>query len=93
MSTIGIVVNGLLKPDGTLELDALPRLPPGRVRVTLQPLVEGRIGGERLPDAPWLDDAIPAPFDLPRLGAAEKTPLSDRQWDQHLRRNGWNLAE
>ena len=30
-----IVVEGTLKPDGTLELDQKPCLPPGRVRVIL----------------------------------------------------------
>jgi hypothetical protein len=32
-----IHVNGTLKPDGTLELDAAPALAPGRVEVTLRP--------------------------------------------------------
>ncbi len=31
-----VVVEGTLKPDGTLELDARPNLPPGRVTVILQ---------------------------------------------------------
>jgi hypothetical protein len=35
MSPAQIVVQGTLKPDGTLELDERPNLPPGRVRVTL----------------------------------------------------------
>src|SRR5437764_14088349 len=30
------VVEGTLKPDGTLELDGKVNLPPGRVRVTVQ---------------------------------------------------------
>ncbi len=33
-----VTVQGTLKPDGTLELDTRPELPPGRVRVVLQPL-------------------------------------------------------
>jgi hypothetical protein len=32
-----IVLHGTLKPDGTLELDAKPNLPPGRVQVSIQP--------------------------------------------------------
>lgn len=36
MSTAEVVVQGTLKPDGTLELDAKPDLPPGRVTVILQ---------------------------------------------------------
>jgi hypothetical protein len=33
-----VVIGGLLKEDGTLELDAKPALPPGRMHVTLQPV-------------------------------------------------------
>jgi hypothetical protein len=35
-----IVVQGTLKPDGTLELDQKVDLPAGRVQVTVQPLPE-----------------------------------------------------
>jgi hypothetical protein len=35
-----VVVEGTLKPDGTLELDERPKLPPGRVQVIVQPLPE-----------------------------------------------------
>jgi hypothetical protein len=35
MSTLRAVVKGTLKPDGTLELDEKPNLPPGRVEVVL----------------------------------------------------------
>ena len=35
MSPTEVVLGGTIKPDGTLELDAKPNLPPGRVRVTL----------------------------------------------------------
>lgn len=31
------VIQGTLKPDGTLELDEKPNLPPGRVTIVLQP--------------------------------------------------------
>jgi hypothetical protein len=63
MITNPISIDGTLQPDGMLVLDETPALPPGRVRVILQALVE------RLPDAPCADDGIPAPFDLPREGA------------------------
>ena len=33
-----VVIEGTLKPDGTLELDQKPNLAPGRVRVTVLPL-------------------------------------------------------
>ncbi len=36
MSLHEIVVEGTLKPDGTLELDQKPNLPPGRVQVVLR---------------------------------------------------------
>lgn len=36
MSLHEIVVEGTLKPDGTLELDQKPNLPPGRVQIVLR---------------------------------------------------------
>jgi hypothetical protein len=39
MTLDDIVIEGTLKPDGTLELDHKPNLPPGRVTVTLRPTV------------------------------------------------------
>ena len=38
MSLTETVIEGTLKPDGTLELDQKPNLPPGRVTVRMQPL-------------------------------------------------------
>jgi hypothetical protein len=38
MSLNEAVIEGTLKPDGTLELDEKPTLPPGRVQVIVQPL-------------------------------------------------------
>ena len=35
-----VVLEGTLKPDGTLELDRKPGLAPGRVKVILQPVSE-----------------------------------------------------
>jgi hypothetical protein len=61
---VPIIVSGTLNPDGSLELDNVPPLPPGRVRVTLESLSPVR-GAERLPDPPWTTDEIAAPFDLP----------------------------
>ncbi len=40
MSLSEVVVEGTLKPDGTLELDQKPNLPPGRVQVIVQALPE-----------------------------------------------------
>lgn len=39
MSLGEVVVEGTLKNDGTLELDQKPSLAPGRVQVTVKPLV------------------------------------------------------
>lgn len=40
MSPTQVVVEGTLKPDGTLEMDQKPKLPPGRVRVVLERMPE-----------------------------------------------------
>jgi hypothetical protein len=40
MSTPEIVVHGSVRPDGALELDEKLPLPPGRVKITVQPVVE-----------------------------------------------------
>jgi hypothetical protein len=72
-----IVLEGVLKADGTLELDHRPELPPGRVRVKLETLtvVHGDAGPR--PDPPWLDESIPAPFDLPLPGPSETVELRE----------------
>ncbi len=38
MTPSQVVVEGTLKPDGTLELDGKPGMPPGRVRIILESL-------------------------------------------------------
>jgi hypothetical protein len=83
MSIASIVLDGLLKPDGTLVFDAPPPLPPGRVRITLQQLENSRAGKERLPDPAQIDESISAPYDLPRprgvghrASLAEAVPMS-----------------
>ena len=60
-----IVLEGVLKPDGTLELWSRPALPPGRVRVTLEAAPVAGCTSEVLPDPPWPEDSVSAPFDLP----------------------------
>jgi hypothetical protein len=40
MSATHVVVDGTLKPDGSLELDSKLDLPPGRVQLIVQPLPE-----------------------------------------------------
>jgi hypothetical protein len=44
MSVAEVVVDGTLNPDGTLELDRKPNLPPGRVTVRVQPKVVLPVG-------------------------------------------------
>ncbi|MBX9625642.1 MAG: hypothetical protein K2X82_17700 [Gemmataceae bacterium] len=63
MLEAGIETTGTLHPDGAVTLDEPPPLAPGRVRVALSPLP-----AVRLPDPPYPDESIPAPFDLPREG-------------------------
>jgi hypothetical protein len=40
MSTTHVIVEGTLKPDGSLQLDGKLNLPPGRVQLIVQPLPE-----------------------------------------------------
>jgi hypothetical protein len=68
MANASIVLNAVLRPDGTLALDSQPPLPPGPVRVTLESLSELEAKAVRLPDPPWLDESVSAPFDLPHFG-------------------------
>lgn len=77
-----ITLTGILKPDGTLELEKPPELPPGPVRVTLQVISKEESRSERLPDLPILDVNIPAPFDLPRPGKPER--VEPRQAKERL---------
>jgi hypothetical protein len=67
-----LVLDGNLTSDGTIRLDRPPDVPAGRVRITLQPLPASVPEAVRLPDGPWLDDAISAPCDLPFSGRAER---------------------
>ena len=64
-----VVLEGDLRPDGTIALDRFPPLPPGRVRVTVQ-VIEPPPPVAILPDLPWLDDCISVPFDLPHFSEA-----------------------
>ena len=79
-----IVLEGVLKSDGTLELWRLPPFPPGPVRVTLEALPETGIEMAHLPDGiceppmldPWVE--LPLPENrtrvYPKLGVM---PLPD----------------
>jgi hypothetical protein len=74
MSLEAIIVQGTLKPDGTLELDTKPALPPGRVHVTLWPVPAGSTRKR-------LRKVEPRPIDLTLqpgpAGSAPKGGLAD----------------
>jgi hypothetical protein len=66
-----ITIAGMIRPDGSLELEQQPNLPPGPVQVTLRSIpVATRM--PRRPDEPWPDESVPAPFDLPRPAPARR---------------------
>jgi hypothetical protein len=44
MSLSEVVIEGTLKPDGTLVLDQKPNLPPGRVQVMVRPMTSESAG-------------------------------------------------
>jgi hypothetical protein len=71
-ATPAFVLDGNLRADGTIVLDASPPLPPGRVRVAVQELEVESCATVRLPDPPWLDDSISPPCDLPHLGEVRR---------------------
>jgi len=64
-TTYPIVVRGILQPDGTVNLEESPNLPPGPVQVTLQQIPRQI---HRLPDPPLEDPSALPPLDLPRMG-------------------------
>ena len=74
-----LVLDGNLTSDGTIQLDRLPGVRPGRVRITLRPLFASEAGDESLPDGPWQDDAVSAPIDLPLFGSFHRVTLRQAQ--------------
>ncbi len=71
-SELVLVFDGNLNSDGTIQLDRPPGILPGRVQVALRPLAPSASGQARVPDGPWPDEAISAPFDLPLPGVPER---------------------
>lgn len=71
--TSPLIVEGFVTDDGQLQVPSPLPLPPGPVRITLQWIKPG----ERLPDPPWLDGCISAPFDLPHSGKIERLRLKE----------------
>jgi len=81
---MSITIEGMLKSDGTIELRRRPGLPPGPVWVTLEAVSQEHILAEALPDQPWEDEALPAPFDLPLSGLPQPVnPQVVEEWLPH----------
>jgi hypothetical protein len=88
MSLDGVIVQGTVKPDGTLELDERVNLAPGRVQVTMVPVPE-------LPkDDPFWQRMEAIWADQKRRGhvarsvqevEAERQAVRE-EWDQRIRR-------
>ncbi|MEI8373450.1 MAG: hypothetical protein WCJ35_11540 [Planctomycetota bacterium] len=74
-SGTALLLDGSLKADGTIQLDRLPSVRPGRVRITMRPLSASERGDECLPDGPWQDDTVSAPIDLPLSGSFDRVTL------------------
>ena len=60
-----VIVEGTLKPAGTLELDQKPTLSPGRVQITVRPLVLSPAGRHGLVRSDGRDSPQPAGQGLP----------------------------
>jgi hypothetical protein len=83
-----IVLEGVLRHDGTMEL----RGHPGRVRVTLEVIENYPAPTERLPDPPWPGESVPAPLDLPpplRVKGVQPREVAERlpdplQWSENI---------
>lgn len=67
-NTTGIVVQGLVRPDGTLELDERLQLPAGRVQVTVQQVAEAAP-----PQEDWFQYLLRARAELEASGTAFRT--------------------
>ena len=68
LATLEITIDGIIKPDGSIELNQPSSLPPGPVQITLRRIpITLPTEDSRRPDGPWPDESITAPFDLPRL--------------------------
>lgn len=87
MSLIETVIEGTLRPDGTLELDEKPNLPAGRVKVVLRQETEAERPAEtpfwRRMQAIW---AIPVAGEKPSDGGEstlEGVLRLREEWDEH----------
>lgn len=79
---VSIVIEGVLKTDGTIELRSRPAIPPGPVWVRLEAVSRGQLPAAQLPDQPWEAEASSAPFDLPFPG--EPQPVNPLVVDELL---------
>ncbi len=71
-SELTLVINGNLLSDGTIQLDRPPPISPGRVQITMRSLSQSEAANVCIPDGPWLDEAVSAPFDLPFAGVPRR---------------------
>jgi hypothetical protein len=71
-----VIVQGMLKPDGTLQLDQKPNLPPGQVTVVLKSSVS-----PSLPQENWWQYMQRARRELEATGA---TFMNDVEMNAHL---------
>jgi hypothetical protein len=84
-----VIVEGTLKPDGTLELDTKPELSPGRVKVWLRPVpaTEGQ-PGESLVDFVWR-----VRRESEARGHRSMTDEEVKAWIEELRADDDRIAE
>jgi len=74
------VVDGMLKPDGTLELHESLRLPPGQVRVTVE-----AVQGQGPPTTDWWSYLERARAELEAEGATFSTGEEINRYIEELR--------
>jgi hypothetical protein len=84
MSVQEIVVGGTLKPDGTLELDRKPDLPPGRVTVVLRQEAEVLLPKD---DPFW--QRMQALWDAQKAGGHVPRSVEEIEAQQREMREGW----
>jgi hypothetical protein len=75
MSAAPLIVEGIVKPDGTLEVPQKLDLPPGRVQVAVQPLTDPTRPDRfwRMMESLWAD-----------LGTGGRTPRTREQIDAEI---------
>ena len=87
MSLAEIVIEGTLKPDGTLELDEKPNLPAGRVTVVLRQDVEATLPKDdpfwQRMQAIWAIPLAAKNTSDGRANTLEEVHKMREEWDEH----------